>query len=75
MEPDGSLLCSREPATGPYPKPRESLTPSHPTRYFLILYFYLHLISFLRVYFQTTLLPSIQERLCVCLYGIYVFAQ
>jgi hypothetical protein len=24
MEPEGSLLCSQEPATGPYPEPDES---------------------------------------------------
>jgi len=25
MEPEGSLLCSQEPATGPYPEPDESI--------------------------------------------------
>jgi hypothetical protein len=24
MEPEGSLLCSQEPSTGPYPKPDQS---------------------------------------------------
>jgi hypothetical protein len=24
MDPEGSLLCSQEPATGPYPEPDES---------------------------------------------------
>jgi hypothetical protein len=24
MEPEGSLLCSQEPSTGPYPEPDES---------------------------------------------------
>jgi hypothetical protein len=26
MEPEGSLLCSQEPATWPYPKPNESMS-------------------------------------------------
>jgi hypothetical protein len=30
MEPKGSLLCSQEPATGPYPKPDAS-NPHFPT--------------------------------------------
>jgi hypothetical protein len=29
MEPDGSLLCSQEPSTGPYPQPDQS-NPYHP---------------------------------------------
>jgi hypothetical protein len=29
MEPEGSLLCSQEPSTGPYPEPDQS-NPSHP---------------------------------------------
>jgi hypothetical protein len=29
MAPEGSLLCSREPSTGPYPKPDRS-SPNHP---------------------------------------------
>jgi hypothetical protein len=47
MEPEGSLLCSQEPSTGPYPKPyRFSLyVPSHPIslRSILILSTHLHL--------------------------------
>jgi hypothetical protein len=30
MEPEGSLLCSQEPTTGPYPEPDES-SPQFPT--------------------------------------------
>jgi len=30
MEPEGSSLCSQEPATGPYSKPDAS-SPHHPT--------------------------------------------
>jgi hypothetical protein len=35
MEPEGSLLCSQEPSTGPYPEPDRS-SPYHPI---LSLYF------------------------------------
>jgi len=30
MESEGSLLCSQEPATAPYPKPEEPSPPPHP---------------------------------------------
>jgi hypothetical protein len=30
MEPEGSLLCSQEPSTGPYPEPDQS-NSYHPT--------------------------------------------
>jgi hypothetical protein len=29
MEPEGSLLCSQEPATGPRPEPYESIPHPH----------------------------------------------
>jgi hypothetical protein len=37
MEPEGSLLCSKKPATGPYPVPDESSPPLTPLRSTLIL--------------------------------------
>jgi hypothetical protein len=36
MEPDGSLLCSREPATGPYPEP-DAFNPHRSTLFNIIL--------------------------------------
>jgi hypothetical protein len=31
MEPEVSLLCSQQPATGPYPETRNQTTASYPT--------------------------------------------
>jgi hypothetical protein len=44
MEPEGSIPCSQEPSTGPYPEPYQS-TPSHPIflRSILILFTHLRL--------------------------------
>jgi hypothetical protein len=44
MEPEGTLLCSQEPSTDPYPEPDQS-NPSHPIslRSILILSTYLRL--------------------------------
>jgi hypothetical protein len=46
MEPEGSLPCSQEPSTGPYPEPDQS-SPYHPilslVRSILMLSTYLHL--------------------------------
>jgi hypothetical protein len=41
MELEGTLQCSREPATGPCPEPRESIP--HSPKYVLILFFHLYL--------------------------------
>jgi hypothetical protein len=38
MEPEGSLLCSQQPAIGPYPEPDKSTT-SHPTSPRFVLIF------------------------------------
>jgi hypothetical protein len=44
LEPEGSIPCSQEPPTGPYPKPYQS-NPSHPIslRSIIILSNHLHL--------------------------------
>jgi hypothetical protein len=46
MEPEGSLSCSQEPSTGPYPEP-DHANPSHPilslVRSILMLYTHLRL--------------------------------
>jgi len=45
MEPEGSLLCSQHPATGPYPEPDASrkklpnLLPCDPFYYYFTIYF------------------------------------
>jgi hypothetical protein len=36
MEPEGSLPCSQEPSTGPYPEPDQS-SPYHATHFNIIL--------------------------------------
>jgi hypothetical protein len=54
MEPEGSLLCSQEPSTGPYPKPDQS-RPHHPI---LSLRFILILSTHLRLGLPSGLLPS-----------------
>jgi hypothetical protein len=42
MEPKGSLLCSQEPSTGPYPEPDRS-SPYHPILSKIHFNIYLHL--------------------------------
>jgi hypothetical protein len=44
MEPEGSLLCSQEPSTDPYPKPDQS-SPYYPMLYLLrsVLILFTHL--------------------------------
>jgi hypothetical protein len=37
MEPEGSELCSQQPATGPYPEPDESNPPNFSTIHFNIV--------------------------------------
>jgi hypothetical protein len=38
MEPEGSLPCSQEPSTGPYPEPDQS-NPHHPILLIIIFIF------------------------------------
>jgi hypothetical protein len=42
MEPEGSLSCSQEPSTGPYPEPDQS-SPYHPILYLEDPFSYLRL--------------------------------
>jgi hypothetical protein len=42
MEPKGSLLCSQEPPTSPYPEPDRS-SPTYLSKIFLILSAHVHL--------------------------------
>jgi hypothetical protein len=51
MEPEGSLPCSQEPSTGPYPEPDQS-NPAISLRSILIL------STHLRLGFPSGLLPS-----------------
>jgi hypothetical protein len=37
MEPEGSLLCSKDPSTGSYPKPDESSPYRSPRAYYMPL--------------------------------------
>jgi hypothetical protein len=53
MEHEGSLPCSQEPSTGPYPEPQES-SPCQPI---LSLRSILILSSHLRLYFPSCLFP------------------
>jgi hypothetical protein len=43
MEPEGSITCSKEPTTGPYPEPDESNLPTVSSRPILVLSFHLRL--------------------------------
>jgi hypothetical protein len=54
MEPEGSLPCSQEPATGPYPEPDESSSHPHPSSLRSILM----LPSYLRLGLMSGLFPS-----------------
>jgi hypothetical protein len=77
--PEGSLPCSQEPITGPYPEPDESSPrPPHPTapRTMLILFSYLHvglqtkiwnayIISPVRVAFTAHLEPHTHDATAI----------
>jgi hypothetical protein len=58
MEPEGSLPCSQEPSTGPYPEPHQS-NPYHPTYLSkIILIFSTHLLLGLFIGFLLSGFPT-----------------
>jgi len=56
MEPEGSLLCLEEPATGTYSEPDESspqlytLFPQDPLQYYPLIYAWVLVVSSLQVF-------------------------
>jgi hypothetical protein len=66
MEPEGSLPCSQQPATCPYPEPNESTSPNPISVRSILM-----LSSHLRLGLPSGLLPSMWRTYILKLNGRY----